>query len=486
MATESDIIKEFLIAIGFKIDEAGAKKFRTGLDDSTKGAMKLGGAVIGVGFAIEKFVASMADGLARLFYISERTGATVSGLKATEAAFQGIGLQAGVATEAIEAIGDMLRKPGTESLLRGWGVNTKQPTELVTKDVEHMLAAMYNRGGGERYTALQLAQDWLHMNERNFVQLVKELPTLDDQFKKSADIMKLTGQNYQTAASAGAEFNRQLGVIGQEIAGLGAKWLGLNGYMNDAVDTAEGAASVLHKMLTGDWTHLFDDAHPHMRLKPEDEKRLRDAGELTTSKKGVTKDQMREEVTKDALKFGLNPQILEGLIRTESNWDVNAQNKSGATGVAQFMPATAKSRGFEAGKDPMRDIYEAARFLSELKDKYKGSYSLALQAYNAGPGRVDDQLAGGKKYGPLTKETNEYPGKVMGTITNARLGASATSGADVNAQVRGEGSKVFAPQVIQNFNITGSDAGAVGEVVQSKVRRTNADLFRDGVGLLAN
>src|SRR6267378_1861119 len=115
MAAESDIIKEFLIAIGFKIDEAGGKKFRGALSESTKDAMKLGGAVIGVGIAIEKFVETMADGLSRLFYISERTGATVAGLKATEAAFQGIGLQAGVATEAIEAIGDMLRKPGTES-----------------------------------------------------------------------------------------------------------------------------------------------------------------------------------------------------------------------------------------------------------------------------------------------------------------------------------------------------------------------------------
>jgi hypothetical protein len=95
-------------------------------------------------------------------------------------------------------------------------------------------------------------------------------------------------------------------------------------------------------------------------------------------------------------------------------------------------------------------------------------------------------LHGGHKYGPLTKETNEYPGKVMGNMNNARLGSSAAAGADVNAQVRGEGSKVFAPQVTQNFNITGSDAGAVGEVVQSKVRRTNADLYRDGRGLLAN
>jgi soluble lytic murein transglycosylase-like protein len=477
MATESEILKEFLIAIGFKIDEAGGKKFRSQLSETTKGAMALGGTMIGVGLAVEKFVESMADGLSRLFYISERTGATVAGLKATEAAFQGVGLQAGVATEAIEAIGDMLRKPGTESLLRGWGINTKQPTEFVAKDVEHMLAAMYNRGGGERYTALQLAQDWLHMNERNFVQLVKELPVLDQQFKKSQDIMKLSGQNYQTAASQGAEFNRQLGIIGQEISGLGAKWLGLNSYMNDAVDTATKASSVLDHMLRGDWKNMFENAFPTMKLKPEDEARLRAAGGVGKPKfSNISTQDLQIEAQKDAMKFGLDPNIFMRMLKQESAWNPTAESPAGAKGVAQFMPATARGRGFEAGQDPMRDIFEAAKFLKELLDKYKGNYRLALQAYNAGSGRIDDQLAGGKKYGPLTKETTEYPNKILG---NTRLG-------DVNAQVRGEGSKVFAPQVTQNFNISGSDAGAVGEVVQSKVRRTNADLFRDGVGLFAN
>src|ERR1700691_4567468 len=107
MAADSEVFKEFLVSLGFKIDEAGAKKFRTGLSDTTKGALELGGAVVGVGMAIEKFVEKMTEGLSKLYYMSERTGATVGGLKSTAAGFMAIGLSADKAYEATEALGDM-------------------------------------------------------------------------------------------------------------------------------------------------------------------------------------------------------------------------------------------------------------------------------------------------------------------------------------------------------------------------------------------
>ena len=75
-----------------------------------------------------------------------------------------------------------------------------------------------------------------------------------------------------------------------------------------------------------------------------------------------------------------------------------------AQGIAQFMPGTANERGLLDPFDPVQALPKSAEFLGELRDQF-GNLGLAAAAYNAGPRRVQEWLAG---TGPMPQETRNY------------------------------------------------------------------------------
>ena len=109
--------------------------------------------------------------------------------------------------------------------------------------------------------------------------------------------------------------------------------------------------------------------------------------------------------TQAGAKYGISPALLAAVAKTESGFNSSAVSSAGATGLMQFMPATAKGLGVNAS-DPASSIDGAARYLSSLTEQF-GSTELALAAYNAGPGAV--QRAGGI---PANGQTPSYVQKV--------------------------------------------------------------------------
>ncbi|MCM1356225.1 MAG: transglycosylase SLT domain-containing protein [Staphylococcus sp.] len=123
-----------------------------------------------------------------------------------------------------------------------------------------------------------------------------------------------------------------------------------------------------------------------------------------------------EELIKEGM-----PTELQYLPVIESAIDPNAISRAGAAGLWQFMPATAKGLGMEVNslvderRDPRLSSRNAARYLKQLYEIYN-DWSLAIAAYNCGPGNVNKALrrAGeGKKdfweiYEYLPAETRGY------------------------------------------------------------------------------
>ena len=120
-----------------------------------------------------------------------------------------------------------------------------------------------------------------------------------------------------------------------------------------------------------------------------------------------------------ARNYDLDPALLAAVIYRESKFDPKAKSKSGAIGLMQLLPSTAKGIALHTGGTRFRveDLYDpeinvryGAFYLRRLLRKY-GDERLALAAYNAGQANVDAWLAAGR--GIEFAETREYVHKVL-------------------------------------------------------------------------
>lgn len=125
----------------------------------------------------------------------------------------------------------------------------------------------------------------------------------------------------------------------------------------------------------------------------------------TSSSSSISLDAYFEEASE---KYNVDVKLLKAIAHAESNFNPNATSSSGAMGVMQLMPSTAKSLGITDAYNAYDNIMGGAKVIAEHLANYNGDVSLALAAYNAGSGNV-------AKYGgvPPFTETQNYIKKVL-------------------------------------------------------------------------
>lgn len=104
----------------------------------------------------------------------------------------------------------------------------------------------------------------------------------------------------------------------------------------------------------------------------------------------------------------LKPELLRAVIRQESGARACAVSPKGAMGLMQLMPETAEQFRVADPFDPAQNVQTGARYLKQLLDKF-GDVSLALAAYNAGPGRI----TGTPPAVPDIPETRNYVEQIL-------------------------------------------------------------------------
>jgi soluble lytic murein transglycosylase-like protein len=125
------------------------------------------------------------------------------------------------------------------------------------------------------------------------------------------------------------------------------------------------------------------------------------------------------DVIKEAKRIGLPESIALHALYKETGGLKNpesARSKSGAIGIMQLMPATAKDLGVNP-HNPMENIQGGVGYLKKMYDKYQDP-KLALMAYNAGPGRLDKALRSKEGISSLKPETLNYVKMAQGGVAH--------------------------------------------------------------------
>lgn len=108
-------------------------------------------------------------------------------------------------------------------------------------------------------------------------------------------------------------------------------------------------------------------------------------------------------------KYMVDPALVEAVIQVESSFRPHAVSVSGATGLMQLMPGTARDLDVDDRYDPRQNIHGGVRYISELMERFDNDLTMVLAAYNAGPNAV----ARHNGIPPDKPETVRYVQKVM-------------------------------------------------------------------------
>ena len=116
----------------------------------------------------------------------------------------------------------------------------------------------------------------------------------------------------------------------------------------------------------------------------------------TASCTGLTEPLMQKRaaafapiIEKVSAKHGLEARLVSAVIRVESCYDKRAVSRSGARGLMQLMPATARDLGVHDSFDAEQNIEGGVRYLARMLERFDKNLRLGLAAYNAGPETVE-------------------------------------------------------------------------------------------------
>lgn len=143
----------------------------------------------------------------------------------------------------------------------------------------------------------------------------------------------------------------------------------------------------------------------------------------TTETEKIEQPKSADKAIQIAKQYDIDVDLMLAIIHAESNFNPIAVSKNGAGGLMQMMPETARELGLTVPKyqdkrkpqldsdiderfDPDKNLHAGLTYFKMLLEKYRGNLTLALGAYNVGPGKV-------RVAGPLISSGKKYANKVL-------------------------------------------------------------------------
>jgi hypothetical protein len=213
----ADTIKEFLVSIGFAVNDTQWKKFQNSVSGSTINVMGLGKAAIKtaaeVAFAVER-IARQYEGL---YYASQRTGASIEGLKAFGYAAQQIGLGAEQGRSSVEAFGAAMRNyPGLGEVLKQWSVTSIKPEEQIIQLTDSLKKKFGDKGVVGYANAASIA-GMFGIPEPVFKSLWENIEITKKELQDYEDRLHAAGLNTEDLGGKSVELGREINRLGSDL-----------------------------------------------------------------------------------------------------------------------------------------------------------------------------------------------------------------------------------------------------------------------------
>lgn len=226
----ADRLREYLVSLGFSVQEPSWRHFKDTLNQSEKIALRIGGAAMGVALAVEAMVSRVAAQQEHLFFVSQRTGASVAALQAYEFASTQIGISAEAARSSVEGFGMALRSnPGLGALARSLGVTNLRDAHAAQMQLVGRLRQMPD------FVALQFA-GMFGMDAQTYI-------NMKNNYETEARYEKLYLERQREAGVGTPQASRQFRLF------------------STTLRTLEGDFSILEQRIGLDWvtpaTHLL-------------------------------------------------------------------------------------------------------------------------------------------------------------------------------------------------------------------------------------
>lgn len=451
-ADNSSILREYLVALGFKVDEASTKKADGAVLKMDSRITKLAKGALGAAAAVQAMVTQFAFQMEKLHYSSQRTQAAAGNIKALDYAFRQLGGGGDQIRASLENMSRAIRlNPGLVGLLESLGVQVQGRDRAdVLNDLVTSLSKMPHYIGASYAQLFGLDPDTLLTLQQNMAEFKK----LQEERKRMA---AEAGVDMDQATEAGKKYAQALREIWERV-----------GILKDALaikllPTMQETAAVINLMLTdltrlvrefttwadfaqrfkegvtgrpeGGGVVLSEDSQIRLGIAgdpheaPSLWQRTKDAwgGLFSGSKAAPTTkppppaaaatsapmtgslEEKQAYLASLELKYGLPAGWLDRVWKKESGRGTNMLSPKGAMGHFQFMPDTAKQYGLKDPMDFMTSADAAGRYFRDLDKMFNGDQAKMAAAYNWGQGNVMR-----KGLGAAPAETRDYVQSIAG------------------------------------------------------------------------
>ncbi len=420
--SDQAVLREYLIALGFKVNNLAQTKFQMGVDKMDKRVGMLGKTIIGVTAAATTMTTVFAREMEKMYYLSRRVKSSVGNIQALEFAGGQIGVGAERMRGALEGMARSIRSnPGLVGLLNQLGVQVQgRDMSDVLTDFVTQLKKMPSYKAQAYAGLFGIDPDTLFMLEDGLDKM-KEADALRKRMAAEANV------DLDAAAKAGRDFSNSMKEVWERVGLIGTRismevlssLQKMANFLNSNLDsmnrwlgqhkTIGGALASPFKeensRRTGGPRTWFDWIFTH-RVDPKK------PGEGPTfigdSSAGMSKEALMSSLESQ---YALPAGLLARMYKKESANGTQLVSPKGALGPFQFMPSTAGQYGVTDPYDFNQSATGAARYLSDLYKKY-GDWQQATAAYNWGPGNLD-------RYGlgRAPAETRDYVSSVAPQVT---------------------------------------------------------------------